>query len=81
MQHKVSEHVNKRGGEGRTSVIVPPGGKRVEEWVNINARKDERLLSGSLVSRLQAIIKALIRYLMPFRTSSNGTTCTVTLVW
>ena len=34
--------------------------------VNINARRDERLLlSVVLVSRLQAIIKALISYAVP----------------
>ena len=46
MQHRVSEHVNKRGGEGKTSVIMPPeGGGKGGGMLNINARKVERLLS------------------------------------
>ena len=75
MQHRVSEHVNKRGGEARASVIMPAGGKG-GGMVNIKARKGREIII-STVSRLQAIIKALIRYLMPLRTSSNGKTCTV----
>ena len=71
MQHRVSEHVNKRGGEARASVIMPPGEKG-GRMVNINGRRDERLLSVSLSAGCRPLLRPWESRDMPSRTSFNG---------